>query len=410
MSKKNESKNLNQFLTRYDDKKHNEALAKEKYPTGWQPHAEYDPKTNKGTLVSRGTKEQEPEFATLLSEWGFDPKEYEIVGNLQVRTWDMNMGDGNVQQAWYYKADIRKKVPDFDTDFAKLLKEIKSYKIKKTDIPKGDSAFLYLCSDYQLGKRDGKGSEEIVSKVLASLDSANARLKELKKAGHKIDEVYVISLGDILENCSQDGWYSSMIWNLDLHLRDQTTVARRLLWKIVKNFADQNYNVVLSGVTSNHGQNRGGKNKMITEELDNLDLQLIEQVGDLVYASDYKNIKVVVPDSPFLMLEIKNYMTGYTHGHLSSGSGTPAKKIENWWKGQMFGLDENGNNFMGLVKLLLHGHYHHFTAVQQSGRTIMGVPAMSPSTDFQTRTGYSTSTGVVTMTVTKDGWDNLKIL
>jgi hypothetical protein len=40
----------------------------------------------------------------------------------------------------------------------------------------------------------------------------------------------------------------------------------------------------------------------------------------------------------------------------------------------------------------------------------MGVPAMSPSTDFQTRTGYSTSTGVVTMTVTKDGWDNLKIL
>ena len=90
MSKKNESKNLNQFLTRYDDKKHNEALAKEKYPTGWQPHAEYDPKTNKGTLVSRGTKEQEPEFATLLSEWGFDPKEYEIVGNLQLRTWDMN--------------------------------------------------------------------------------------------------------------------------------------------------------------------------------------------------------------------------------------------------------------------------------------------------------------------------------
>ena len=67
MSKRNESKNLNQFLTRYDDKKHNEALAKEKYPAGWQPHAEYDPKTNKGTLVSRGTKEQEPEFATLSS-------------------------------------------------------------------------------------------------------------------------------------------------------------------------------------------------------------------------------------------------------------------------------------------------------------------------------------------------------
>ena len=56
MSKKEESDNLSKFLTRYDDKKHNKALAKEKYPRGWQPHAEYDPKTNKGTLVSRGTK------------------------------------------------------------------------------------------------------------------------------------------------------------------------------------------------------------------------------------------------------------------------------------------------------------------------------------------------------------------
>ena len=73
-------------------------------------------------------------------------------------------------------------------------------------------------------------------------------------------------------------------------------------------------------------------------------------------------------------------------------------------------LNEAGDNPVGLARMIVHGHYHHFTAVTQGGRTIMGVPAMSPSTDFQTRTGYSTSTGVVTMTVTKDGWDNLKIL
>ena len=76
----------------------------------------------------------------------------------------------------------------------------------------------------------------------------------------------------------------------------------------------------------------------------------------------------------------------------------------------MFGLNEAGDNPVGLARMIVHGHYHHFTAVTQGGRTIMGVPAMSPSTDFQTRTGYSTSTGVVTTTVTKDGWDNLKIL
>lgn len=410
MKKKSESVKLNQFLELYQDKESNKKLAKQKYPIGWQPHAEYDPKSNKGTLVSRGTQEQEPEFATLLLEWGFDPEEYEIVGNLQVRTWDMNMGGGETQQAWYYKADIRKKIPSLDTDYGQLLKEIKSYKPKTAPVKKGNTAFMYYVADWQMGKRDGEGSEGIVSKVLDSLTTANARLKELQKTGHKIDEVYVIGLGDIVENCNLSGWYSSQVWNTDLHLRDQITVARRLLWKIVKNFADQNYKVVLSGVTSNHGQNRSGKQSLTTEELDNLDLQILEQVGDLAYESTYKNIKVVVPDSPHLLLEVKGYLMGFTHGHLTAGGGTPAKKIENWWKGQMFGLNEAGDNPVGFARCLIHGHYHHFTAVQQGGRTIMGVPAMSPSDDFQTRTGYSTSMGVVTMTVTKDGWDNLKIL
>ena len=410
MKKKSESVKLNQFLELYQDKESNKKLAKQKYPIGWQPHAEYDPKSNKGTLVSRGTQEQEPEFATLLLEWGFDPNEYEIVGNLQVRTWDMNMGGGETQQAWYYKADIRKKIPSLDTDYGQLLKEIKSYKPKTAPVKKGNTAFMYYVADWQMGKRDGEGSEGIVSKVLDSLTTANARLKELQKTGHKIDEVYVIGLGDIVENCNLSGWYSSQVWNTDLHLRDQITVARRLLWKIVKNFADQNYKVVLSGVTSNHGQNRSGKQSLTTEELDNLDLQILEQVGDLAYESTYKNIKVVVPDSPHLLLDVKGYAMGFTHGHLTAGGGTPAKKIENWWKGQMFGLNEAGDNPVGVARMIVHGHYHHFTAVQQGGRTIMGVPAMSPSDDFQTRTGYSTSMGVVTMTVTKDGWDNLKIL
>jgi hypothetical protein len=410
MKKKSESVKLNQFLELYQDKESNKKLAKQKYPIGWQPHAEYDPKSNKGTLVSRGTQEQEPEFATLLLEWGFDPNEYEIVGNLQVRTWDMNMGGGETQQAWYYKADIRKKVPSLDTDYGQLLKEIKSYKPKTAPVKKGNTAFMYYVADWQMGKRDGEGSEGIVSKVLDSLTTANARLKELQKTGHKIDEVYVIGLGDIVENCNLSGWYSSQVWNTDMHLRDQITVARRLLWKIVKNFADQNYTVILSGVTSNHGQNRSGKQSLTTEELDNLDLQILEQVGDLAYESSYKNIKVVVPDSPHLLLDVKGYAMGFTHGHLTAGGGTPAKKIENWWKGQMFGLNEAGDNPVGVARMVVHGHYHHFTAVQQGGRTIMGVPAMSPSDDFQTRTGYSTSMGVVTMTVTKDGWDNLKIL
>ena len=48
-----------------------------------------------------------PEFDELLQEWGFDPKKYAIVNDtLRVSTWDMNVGKGEIHQAWAYKAQI----------------------------------------------------------------------------------------------------------------------------------------------------------------------------------------------------------------------------------------------------------------------------------------------------------------
>ena len=48
------------------------------------------------------------------------------------------------------KLTLEKKVPDFDTDFAKLLKEIKSSrKVKVQPIQKGNTAFMYHVADWQ---------------------------------------------------------------------------------------------------------------------------------------------------------------------------------------------------------------------------------------------------------------------
>ena len=87
------------------------------------------------------------------------------------------------------------------------------------------------------------------------------------------------------------------------------------------------------------------------------------------------------------------------------GGGDAWKKIENWWKGQMYGWLPSGS-----AEILVAGLYHHFRAVEQRGRTWFQVPALDDSLDFQARSGYATQRGVLTFTIDKNGWSNLQIL
>ena len=60
-----------------------------------------------GTITTRALQQANPQFDELLQSWGFDPKKYSILNDtIRVSTWDMNLGKGDVQQAWAYKAQI----------------------------------------------------------------------------------------------------------------------------------------------------------------------------------------------------------------------------------------------------------------------------------------------------------------
>ena len=90
---------------------------------------------------------------------------------------------------------------------------------------------------------------------------------------------------------------------------------------------------------------------------------------------------------------------------MSGGSGNPETKIENWWKGQMYGHLPSGE-----AEILVTGHYHHFRSKQQGNRTWFQTPSLDKSIDFTSRTGLWSHPGVLTFTVNKKGWDNLAIL
>ena len=117
------------------------------------------------------------------------------------------------------------------------------------------------------------------------------------------------------------------------------------------------------------------------------------------------HVEVNIPDGFHQVLDIKGKTCGWTHGHMTGGSGNPENKIENWWKGQMY-----GHLPAGKCEILITGHYHHFRSKQQGNRTWFQSPSLDKSIDFTERSGLWSHPGVLTFTVNKKGWDNLKIL
>jgi hypothetical protein len=90
---------------------------------------------------------------------------------------------------------------------------------------------------------------------------------------------------------------------------------------------------------------------------------------------------------------------------MSGGGGNAEAKIENWWKGQMYGFLPAKD-----AQILITAHYHHFRAKQQGDRTWFQAPSLDKSLDFTARSGLWSHPGVLTFTINKKGWDNLKIV
>ena len=73
------------------------------HPKGWEPGIDVSGRS--GTLTV--ALEHEPTSAIwreLIADWGFDPSTTSIVGPVQVRGWDANIGGGEIRRMRYYRA------------------------------------------------------------------------------------------------------------------------------------------------------------------------------------------------------------------------------------------------------------------------------------------------------------------
>tara|TARA_Y100001951_G_scaffold77984_1_gene65479 strand:+ start:2205 stop:3377 length:1173 start_codon:yes stop_codon:yes gene_type:complete len=377
------------------------------YKSGWQPGLELNEATGLGEITHVGTDPNyRNKFDDILRGWGFDPKYYEIVDTVKASSWNTQLKGGTVETFYAFKGVVKKKRPGQDKYFQALFKQASRKPPLKLKTHGGDTAFLWFMADWQLGKKDF-GVENTIKRYDLALQDGVNRIKELRKSGVQIDEIYMIGLGDLSEGCSPT-FYDSLPHNIELSLIEQYALARSMMMKTVETFLPHADKLVLAGCPGNHGEvSRTGKGQVSTSRLDNSDTMHIQICEEIMKANPdrYKKVKVIVPDGFHQVMKIKSISCAWLHGHMSAGSGNAEAKIENWWKGQMYGKLDTKD-----VSILISGHYHHFRAKQQGDRTWFQSPSLDKSIDFTERTGNWSHPGVLTFTVNKKGWDNLKIL
>jgi len=399
---------VSKLTTTQQDVAHNETKDTPNHPNGWEPGVEFNYKTKTGTITTRAMDNASPQFDDLLRSWGFDPEKYYILNDtIRVSTWDMNLGKGDVQQAWAYKAQIiyREHALDQD-DYDRISKWIQTYKRKaKPKITKPKASFFVAISDLQLGKRDGGGTEAIVNRFLDKIDTVRDRYNFLRKAGVQLDQLTVVGLGDIVEGCV--GFYPQAMGpnGVELDYRNQMKLARRIIAKALVEWSKDFDLVVVGAVPGNHGTKRIAKGIAPTGEMDNYDIEVFEQIAEIFADKpQYKHVKFVIPDEPHLSLNVCGTNISFTHGHLSTGSGNIENKIMNWWKNQTFGGFHSGGS-----SILVTGHYHHHREINDP-RTWIQVPSLDESTYFEHQAGKKTKQGVMTMVVDKNGHNNKEIV
>ena len=381
-------------------------------PSGWEPGIAWNGK--EGTLTT-GPVDGEPDagvWSELIADWNLDPKTTEIVpGSVQVRGWDANIGGGEVRRLRYYRATIQTREIGVDRADVDVLCSAASRKSKKKVVGPTDSevSLVVALSDWQIGKGEGGGSAGTVERICQGIDAISSKVKDMKRKGRAPEAIYLLGMGDTVENCS--GFYPMMEFQVDLDRREQKRVARRLWMRAIDVSVGLADRVVIAGIPGNHGENRKD-GKAFTTWTDTDDLAVIEECAEIcaVTPERYGNVTAVLARDLTLVLGVSGVNVGLAHGHQFKGSGHAAAKAEKWWTSQVMGRQPVAD-----AEILISGHFHHFVVSEGSGRTWIQCPAQDGGSYWWTaQSGQHSPPGQLMFGVGKGygvrGWGDIEIL
>lgn len=394
------------------------------HPTGFEPGLNTEKNEITGAFDHPIPEDQYKDtFSGLLEEWGFDPAQFDIEDDrVEVRTWDAHYGvERDPVKFWYYKARVIRKRRT--TDVSDLVRRIRRRKPIKPRSYEGDRSFVVLNADWQLGKRDGGGTASTIEAVKVAIPRIRERYTNLRKEGHKIDDLIVANMGDLVEGCK--GHYPMQTFNVELSRREQRRLGRELLTEEILGWADDFERVLILGVPGNHGEERNDDGKMYTNLGDNDDIALVEEVAeafDLALkagSSRYDHLSFMIPDNELsFTIDVHGTVVGFTHGHVGNARTRAGKslnhtKLWDWWYGQTMGRQAVAD-----ADLLLSGHYHYLSVIVQGGRSAIQAPSLDGGSGWFVDTqGLQSMASIATLLVgggtdegRKPGWEALDIL
>ena len=413
---------LKDKLVAIDSANQAEAIRKSA-PSGWEPGVEW--RGEDGDITCYPTQEAPTvqDWDDLIRHFGFDPEKIEVHPDypVEARAWDAHYSGNHPLSAVhasqvfrYYKARLRERgSAKLDDDLALLRPEILRWKPRKIVWAKEEvGVFLATIADVQIGKGDHGGTEQILEQFYDLLDQLADELERQKKRGTLGAVGYVAFLGDLIEQCK--GSYASQASTTDLTVTRQVLGMKRLAILVLKLFLRYFETVVCVAVPGNHGQaSRTGKDPDSVPS-DNWDVQVLVHAVEQIHenpAFGPERLKLVIPkeEEVAVTLDLGGVLTTFVHGHVTRSGATVQKKLVEWWKGQAHDERLHGDS-----KILISGHYHHPTCMNDGAKTWMMAPACDPgSVWWENLGGGSAAPGIMTVRIGEDcgprGWDDWKV-
>ena len=322
-------------------------------PKDFRPGVEFDGTT--GIATTEGLTNQ-PNFDDFLRERGYDPAEYEVVGNT-VRTSQWQRYDGEWLTS--YRFHFRKRT--LGTDLPILLAEAKK-KVKVNKLPKAqEKALVVLWSDLQVGKVDYRGGAD---KMIERIELTKIRLKDLIRE-QKPDRVIFCDLGDTVEGFNNAADLAQLQSN-DLSIMEQVDLSITFAYETLRTIYELVPDITYASVGSNHCQWRIGK-QQVGKGTDDWGVFIGRQLARLA-ATQELNIKFLEPHpwDESLAIDVfgdQFHVLGVVHGHQAGGR---PENVPDWWRKQSFGKQPVSD-----ATVLVHGHWHHLR-VTELGSTPQG--------------------------------------
>ena len=400
-----ESNKLQEFAKTVKDRDPRQTKKKIQHPKGFEPSAKFNQATKSGEIVSQPQKSNNVDWKEQLENYfGKDAYKYKVLENqAEIRYWDMA---GNPpQRLYYFKAKIvssEKYMPD--EDFKKLLASAGRLKKKTTKKPVKDSkTFCIALSDFQIGK---EGTEEAIERFIDYIPKIKAHVKQIQKI-EPLEQVLFAGLGDLVESCSNH--YNMQEFSTILDERSQQKVARRMIYTLIKEIMPLFSKGLVCFIGGNHGENR--KNgKAYTTFADNKDVMLAEELQEIFKESPAYNkiLDFIIPDNELhLTIEVSDTILLLLHGHQMKGAGNSQAKARKWLSDQAFSRNSTSD-----ADIVLHGHYHFFSAYESSDRLILQAPTLDSGSEWFANTkGDKSRAGMLTFVIGgKEKWDYIKVI